>query len=180
MINNVANLHDTHVGVRAYVLICEDTCLIMQLCAWKKGCGLYSAALKTGVSDVVRQFLLSVLFSLSPTGPSAPVSQTKILPITFSTRNVFLQNGFIMTSFLIVAGKGRGNEEWRMMNEELAALSYIYICIVILHSSFFIKYPYSTETQKQGHCLIYSQGSMVPFPFKSGERSRWPQIFAPG
>lgn len=33
MINNVANLHDTHVGVRAYVLICEDTCLIMQLCA---------------------------------------------------------------------------------------------------------------------------------------------------
>ena len=80
----------------------------------KKGCGLYSAALKTGVSDVARQFLPSVFFSLSLTGLSAPVNQTKILPITFSTRNVFLQNGFIMTSFLIVAGKGR--DKLRMEN----------------------------------------------------------------
>ena len=75
----------------------------------KRAAVCIAAALKTGVSDVVRQFLLSVPFSLSPTGPSAPVSQTKILPITFNTRNVFLQNGFILTSFLIVPGKGRVN-----------------------------------------------------------------------
>ena len=88
---------------------------------------MYSAALKTGVFNVLRQFLLSVLFSLSLTGPSAPVSQTKILPITFSTLNVFLQNGFIMTSFLIVAGKGR--DKLRMESGELrvAALSCVYI-----------------------------------------------------
>ena len=51
------------------------------------------------------------LLFLSKENHTAPVSQTKILPITFNTFNVVLQNGFIMTSFLIVSRKGRGNEE---------------------------------------------------------------------
>lgn len=80
----------------------------------KKGLRFVFRSPQTGVSDVARQFLPSVFFSLSLTGLSAPVNQTKILPITFSTRNVFLQNGFIMTSFLIVAGKGR--DKLRMEN----------------------------------------------------------------
>ncbi len=67
-----------------------------------------SAALKTGFSHCrVLQELVLLLVIVDRL--SAPVSQTKILPITFNTRNVFLQNGFILTSFLIVPGKGRVN-----------------------------------------------------------------------
>ena len=32
----------------------------------------------------------------------------------------------------------------------------------------------SLRTSKQGHALMYSDGSTSPLPFKSGEVSRWP------
>lgn len=34
---------------------------------------------------------------------------------------------------------------------------------------------YSWAALKQGHCFIHSCGSITPFPFRSGLRSRWPQ-----
>lgn len=38
----------------------------------------------------------------------------------------------------------------------------------------------SFATSKHGHCLIHSSGSISPFPFKSGERSRCPHTRQPG
>ena len=39
---------------------------------------------------------------------------------------------------------------------------------------------YSVEASKQGHCLSHSCGSMTPLPFRSGLRSRCPQMRQPG
>lgn len=39
---------------------------------------------------------------------------------------------------------------------------------------------YSGIASKQGHSLIRSQGSTMPFPLASGEKSRCPWIFALG
>ena len=40
--------------------------------------------------------------------------------------------------------------------------------------------PNSLATSKHGHCLIHSSGSISPFPFRSGERSRCPHTRQPG
>ena len=40
--------------------------------------------------------------------------------------------------------------------------------------------PNSLDASKHGHCLIHSSGSISPFPFKSGERSRCPHTRQPG
>lgn len=39
---------------------------------------------------------------------------------------------------------------------------------------------YSLTASKQGHCFIHSHGSIVPFPFRSGLRSRCPQTVLSG
>ena len=109
MINNVANLH-----IRAWACGRMFLSVMIRVSSddyvhEKRAAVLYSAALQTGGfhSDRKVYSLNRFLLSSSFTGLSAPVSQNKILPITFNTFNVVLQNGFIMTSFLIVSRKGR-------------------------------------------------------------------------
>ena len=66
-------------------------------------------------------------------------------------------------------------------------LSVSLICCVTLCSSVLsvcaVNSPNSLNsfaTSKHGHCLIHSSGSISPFPFKSGERSRCPHTRQPG
>ena len=50
MINNATNLHHTHVGVRAYVLIYDDTCFIIRLCTRKRAAVCIPQPSKQGFS----------------------------------------------------------------------------------------------------------------------------------
>ena len=103
---------------------------------------------------------------------------------------------FLLYKFIALAPKTPAKAEataittFRIISHTDFFIAIIYLLSVSLNScvtlcSFVLTAPVadspnSLDASKHGHCLIHSSGSISPFPFKSGERSRCPHTRQPG
>ena len=103
---------------------------------------------------------------------------------------------FLLYKFIALAPKTPAKAEataittFRIISHTDFFIAIIYLLSVSLNScvtlcSFVLTAsvadsPNSLDASKHGHCLIHSYGSISPFPFKSGERSRCPHTRQPG
>ena len=101
----------------------------------------------------------------------------------FKARNAHFSTIFIAKSVLIVqvakirspGGAAGSASGWRLMAVVMCGYQLCRRRNALRQNG-----AYSLTASKQGHCFIHSRGSMMPFPFRSGLRSRCPQTVLSG